>query len=575
MMPSWTSARTRWFTLAVALAMLATVAAPITGVEAVPVGSFPEVAPSTQRVVMFTDSVGLGAKSALPRAFPADWDVHVDGQPARFVEQLEQNFVKPRLAYNPSWFGDHVVIAAGYNYPYWDPDRFERSVDSMINTLTAAGVKHVYWVTLREIDPQYISGSAWRQVQPYYWYFPTVNEHLEAALERHPNLTLIDWAAAANRPGVTYDAIHLNNEGAALYSDLIRSGVEAASHRVDNGATTRINVADATGAAAAAVNLTTTDPRAAGFLTLHRCDGPAPVVSMHNYGRAETVAHSGIVALDDNGDFCVTTRSATNLIVDVTGLFPADKGFEVVTPTRWFDSRQSTGRIPIPAGGTVELDIDDIRSAAGLVGDPSAVAVVATATEATSGGWLRVITCGSAASTSNVNYVSGAASPNLVIVAPDADGRICLTTLAATHVIVDLFGVFAGDADIDATTATRAFDSRDADQPVAAGSVTVIDVADVGIDPTAEGVVVNLTATDAGSAGYATAYPCADGRPTASNLNVSAGQVAANAALIAPDANGEICVFALSSMHLIVDVMGAVGEAFEGRQPTRALDTRN
>ena len=232
-----------------------------------------------------------------------------------------------------------MVIAAGYNYPYWDPARFDRSIDSMINTLTAAGVEHVYWVTLREVDPQYISGSAWRQIQPYYWYFPTVNAHLEAALERHPDLTLIDWAAAANRPGLTYDAIHLNTTGATLYSDLIRQGVEAASTRVANGSTTRVNVPGAAGATAAAVNLTTTDPRTAGFLTLHRCDRPVPLVSMHNYGRAEVVAHSGIVPLDANGDFCVTAKSATNLIVDVTGLFPADEGFQAVAPTRWFDSR--------------------------------------------------------------------------------------------------------------------------------------------------------------------------------------------------------------------------------------------
>jgi hypothetical protein len=560
---------------ATALALLVTVVVPTNATEAGPVGSFPQLAPPAQRVMMFADSVGLGAKGALPRAFPADWDVRVDGKPAQFVEKLESDFVRPQLAYNPSWFGAHVVIAAGYNYPYWDPARFDRSIDSMINTLTAAGVEQIYWVTLREIDPQYISGSAWRQVQPYYWYFPTVNAHLEAALERHPNLTLIDWAAAANRPGLTYDAIHLNNTGAALYSDLIRQGIEAASTRVANGSTTRVNVPESAGAAAAAVNLTTTDPRSAGFLTLHRCDGPVPLVSMHNYGRAEVVAHSGIVPLDANGDFCVTAKSATNLIVDVTGLFPADAGFQAVTPTRWFDSRQAAGRIPIQAGATIELEIDQVRSRADLTGDPAAVAIVATATEADADGWLRIVTCGADASTSNVNYVAQAAAPNLVIVAPDSEGNVCVTTRSTTHVIVDLFGVFAGDTEIDASTATRTFDSRQTGERVAAGSVTVIDLAEAGVPLDTEGVIVNLTATDAVGAGYATAYPCAAGRPTASNLNVSGVGVVANAAIISPDRNQEICVFSLSSTHLIVDVMGEVGGSFLGRQPVRALDTRD
>ncbi len=564
----------RLLAAATACGLLAFALAPTPTADAGPIGSFPQVAARSQRVAMFTDSVGLGAKSALPNAFPAGWDVHVDGKPAQFVEQLESDFVRPRLASSPEWFGDHVVIAAGYNYPYWDPQRFDRSVDSMIDTLTAAGVRHVYWVLLREIDPQYISGSAWRQIQPYYWYFPTVNAHLEAALERHPNLTLVDWKAAANQTGLTYDAIHLNTAGAALYSSLIRNTVDATSTRVDNHSTTKVHVPGGEGAAAAAVNLTTTDPRTGGYLTLHRCDRPVPSVSMHNYVRAEVAAHSGVVPLDANGDFCVTTRTATNLIVDVTGLFPAGAGFEAVTPTRWFDSRDLPGRSPIPAGATIELDLDDISAELGGAGNPRAVAVVATATEASAAGWLRVVTCGAGTSTSNVNYRQSAATPNLVIVEPDGGGRICVTTSAATQIVVDLFGVFGPDADVTASTAVRAFDSRDAGRRVEPGSVTVIDVATAGIDPGAHGVIVNLTATDATAAGYATAYPCADGRPTASNLNVSGGQVVANAAIIAPDAAGTICVFSLSSMHLIVDVLGEIGAPFEGRRPIRTLDTR-
>ena len=571
------------FLVAIGLVVVASV--PTNTAGALPVGSVPEVAPQSQRVVMFTDSVGLGAEYALPRAFPADWDVRVDGRPAEMVGELERNFVRPRLASNPDWFGDHVVIAAAYNAPYWDWPRLDREIDSLINLLTAHGVKHVYWVTLREVDQRYVSASGWRQIQPYAWYFPTVNDHLEAALDRHPNLTLVDWSAAANQTGLTYDAIHLNPTGAALYSALIRQTVDAATTQVGNGSTTKVHVPGGEGAAAAAVNLTTTDPRTAGFLAIHPCRGSVPVVSMHNYGRAEIAAHSGIVPLDANGDFCVTTRTATNLVVDITGIFPNDSGFGVVAPTRWLDTRALPGRRLVPARSTIELDLDDVRDRAGFDGDPAAVAVVATSAEATAPGFLRITTCGSDAGTSNVNYLGSAPSPNLVIVEPDADGRICVYTLAAAHVIVDLFGVFDAGSEVGAGTARRVFDSRckggDADRDlcdggerVAAGSVTVIDVAAAGIDPASSGVVVNLTATDALAAGYATAYPCADGRPTASNVNVTTGRVVANAAIIAPDADGTICVFSLSSMHLIVDVLGEIGAPFEGRKPVRVLDTR-
>ncbi len=45
-----------------------------------------EIPPPSHRLYMVTESVGLGAKDALPRAFPADWQVTVDGTPALFVE---------------------------------------------------------------------------------------------------------------------------------------------------------------------------------------------------------------------------------------------------------------------------------------------------------------------------------------------------------------------------------------------------------------------------------------------------------------------------------------------------------
>ena len=62
--------------------------------HAAPAGA---AAPRAQRVVMFTDSVGLGARSALPRAFPPEWEVNVDGEPARFVGRSS------RTSYGSVW----------------------------------------------------------------------------------------------------------------------------------------------------------------------------------------------------------------------------------------------------------------------------------------------------------------------------------------------------------------------------------------------------------------------------------------------------------------------------------------
>ena len=181
--------------------------------------------------------------------------------------------------------------------------------------------------------------------------------------------------------------------------------------------------------------------------------------------------------------------------------------------------------------------------------------------------------------TSSIGFtaISLARSANLEVTATTRNPAKAdeLKAAGATHVIVDLFGVFDADSEVVAGTARRAFDSRDSGARVAAGSVTVIDVAAAGIDPVPSGVVVNLTAIDAPQAGYLTAYPCADGRPNASNVNVTSGRVVANAAIIAPDDAGTICVFSLSSTHLIVDLVGTIGAPFQGRTPVRVLDTRS
>ena len=102
-----------------------------------------------------------------------------------------------------------------------------------------------------------------------------------------------------------------------------------------------------------------------------------------------------------------------------------------------------------------------------------------------------------------------------------------------------------------------------------AGSVVVVPVVGTaGVPEDATGVMVNLTAADPSGSGYLTAYPCNAGPPTASNLNVRAGVNRANFVLVAPDADGEICVFTSTATDVVVDLLGWVGDAFVGIVPT-------
>lgn len=135
-------------------------------------------------------------------------------------------------------------------------------------------------------------------------------------------------------------------------------------------------------------------------------------------------------------------------------------------------------------------------------------------------------------------------------------------------------------------TPTRVLDTREgvgapATKPGAATAVAVQVEGDV-VPPEAVAVALNLTITEPDAPGYATAYPTGSARPGTSDVNVSAAsEVAANAAAVALDADGQVSVFTYSSAHLVADVTGywvPAANATDGRfttiTPARLLDTR-
>ena len=78
------------------------------------------------------------------------------------------------------------------------------------------------WVTLREPSAAVIPPEGREQFERFVWYFPYVNERLDALVVRHPEIVLADWAAVSDAPGLTYDAMHLTSEGIRLMIDTIR-----------------------------------------------------------------------------------------------------------------------------------------------------------------------------------------------------------------------------------------------------------------------------------------------------------------------------------------------------------------
>ena len=67
---------------------------------------------------------------------------------------------------------------------------------------------------------------------------------------------------------------------------------------------------------------------------------------------------------------------------------------------------------------------------------------------------------------------------------------------------------------------------------------------------------MNLTAAEAIDGSFLTAYPCGK-RPATSTVNIWPWQGAsANGAMVKLSGSGELCVYTLEPVHIIVDING-------------------
>ena len=75
-------------------------------------------------------------------------------------------------------------------------------------------------------------------------------------------------------------------------------------------------------ASAVVLNVTVTDPAAAGFVTVSQCGVVQPTASNLNFVAGSTVPNAVIAKVGDGGKVCLFSSQATQLIVDVNWYFP-------------------------------------------------------------------------------------------------------------------------------------------------------------------------------------------------------------------------------------------------------------
>ena len=107
-----------------------------------------------------------------------------------------------------------VVVALGYNslwergredFDYWS-GLFDRNARRMVRTLHAAGARKIVWVTLRDAPRSAIEPEDLEQFDSFAWYFPWVNQRLQALDRERTDVSLADWTRLGDRRGITYDA---------------------------------------------------------------------------------------------------------------------------------------------------------------------------------------------------------------------------------------------------------------------------------------------------------------------------------------------------------------------------------
>jgi hypothetical protein len=250
------------------------------------------------------------------------------------------------------------------------------------------------------------------------------------------------------------------------------------------------------------------------------------------------------------------------VIVDVVGYFaatgPQDR-FGSVPPTRVLDSRDTS---PWGPGQTSPVQV--AGGTTGVPVDATAVAVNVTVTGPTEATHVVAWPTGSVMpATSNLNVGAGQTAANFAIVSVGTGGNINLfNNSGSAHIIVDVVGYFGpdGTASLIPVTPTRVLDSRDGtggySTPWGPHQSRPVTVGRADGMTTQSAAIVNLTAVFPSAATHITGWASGAATPPTSNLNLPAGDVRANVAIIGTGPGDSITLSNNDgNTHLLADVL--------------------
>ena len=170
--------------------------------------------PRLQHVTLIGDSVATAITDTASAAAIVEQGVDIDLEtaPCRRVDDLgcpgPDGVVPPSVVQLAQQLGPkldpYVVVAVGYND---FQDHYARNIENALAAFKAAGVKHVWWLTLRAAHHGYID----------------MNDDIEAAAQQHPEMTVIEWNiySRSHPDWFQDDGLHLVQAGAEQMATLI------------------------------------------------------------------------------------------------------------------------------------------------------------------------------------------------------------------------------------------------------------------------------------------------------------------------------------------------------------------
>ncbi len=170
-------------------------------------------------------SIGLNpvARQIVSQGVDVDLELapcrRVDGVSCPYDGSRPQNVVELAQAMG-SQLGPNVVVAVGYND---FEDEYASDIEHALAAFAAAGVKHVWWLTLRAARHPYL----------------TMNDDIEAAARNHPELQVIDWNrySRSHPDWFQDDGLHLLHAGSnqmatLIHATLVSDGIATAPPQI-------------------------------------------------------------------------------------------------------------------------------------------------------------------------------------------------------------------------------------------------------------------------------------------------------------------------------------------------------